>query len=51
MHIHHVYVMASASGVLYTGVTGDLEARTLQHKQKRIDGFTKQYDVTRLVYF
>jgi len=51
MHIYHVYIMASASGVLYTGVTGDLEARTLQHRQKRIDGFTKQYDVTRLVYF
>ena len=51
MHIYHVYILASASGVLYTGVTGDLESRVIQHKQKLLWGFTKQYNVTRLVYF
>lgn len=43
--------MASRSRVLYTGVTNDLVARVYQHKQRETDGFTKQYYVTRLVYF
>jgi putative endonuclease len=51
MHIYHVYILASASGVLYIGVTGDLESRIAQHQQHLLDGFTKEYDVTRLVYF
>jgi len=50
MAVYHVYILASATGVLYTGVTNFLE-RLGQHKQKLADGFTKQYDVTRLVYF
>jgi putative endonuclease len=51
MAVYHVYIMASASGVLYTGVTNFLERRVRQHKQKRVEGFTKKYDVARLVYF
>ena len=51
MAVYHVYILASASGVLYTGVTNFLERRVRQHKQKLVDGFTKKYDVTRLVYF
>ena len=43
--------MASSSGVLYTGVTGDLEVRVIEHKEKRMEGFTRRYDVNRLVYF
>ncbi len=49
--VYHVYILASASGVLYTGVTNYLERRVAQHKQKRTPSFTKEYDVTRLVYF
>ncbi|MGB8495908.1 MAG: GIY-YIG nuclease family protein [Candidatus Acidiferrum sp.] len=44
-------MMASASGVLYTGVTNFLERRVAQHKAKLCPGFTATYDVTRLVYF
>jgi len=51
MAVYHVYILASASGVFYTGVTNFLERRVREHKQKLIDGFTKKYDVTRLVYF
>src|ERR1700741_2060899 len=51
MAVYHVYILASASGVLYAGVTNFLERRMREHKQKLIDGFTKKYDVTRLVYF
>ena len=49
--VYHVYIMASESGVLYTGVTNQLEFRTIQHKQKRAPGFTSTYNVTKLVYF
>ena len=51
MAVYHVYIMANVSGVLYTGVTNFLERRVRQHKQKLAEGFTKQYDITRLVYF
>jgi len=37
--------------VLYTGVTNDLVRRVYEHKQKLIDGFTRKYNVTKLVYF
>ena len=49
--VYHVYILASASGVLYTGVTSGLERRVLEHKKGLFDGFTKTYDVKRLVYF
>ena len=49
--VYHVYILANASGVLYTGITNHLERRTMEHQEKRCPGFTKEYDVTRLVYF
>ena len=36
---------------LYTGVTNNLERRVFEHKNKMIDGFTKKYNCTELVYF
>jgi hypothetical protein len=36
-----VYILASKSGVLYTGVTGTLDKRIIQHRFKVIEGFTK----------
>ena len=46
-----VYILASRSRVLYTGVTNDLARRVNEHKQGLIPGFTQKYRVTRLVYF
>src|SRR5688500_3929434 len=47
-----VYILASARrGTLYIGVTSDLVSRTWQHRQHMVDGFTKKYDVTRLVWY
>ncbi len=43
--------MASRSGVLYTGVTNDLNRRVGEHKEGQIPGFTRKYKVTRLVYY
>lgn len=51
MRVYHIYILCSASGVLYTGVTNDLECRVMQHKAKIVQRFTQRYDVTRLVYF
>jgi len=47
-----VYILASQrNGTLYIGVTSNLVARVWQHKSKEIDGFTKQHNVCKLVYF
>ena len=46
-----VYIMANgAFGILYTGVTADIVRRVWEHKEGLIDGFTRRYGVTRLVY-
>jgi len=47
----YVYILASDSRVLYTGVNNDLHRRVYQHKTGTLPGFTKRYSVTRLVYF
>jgi putative endonuclease len=46
-----VYILASKSGVLYTGVTSHLDRRLVQHRQKIVPGFTERYRVTRLVHY
>jgi putative endonuclease len=48
---YHVYIMASASRVLYSGVTGDLQRRVMEHKEMLAPGFSVRYRVTDLVYF
>lgn len=49
--IFHVYILASKSAVLYTGMTNDLVRRLREHQKKQIPGFTKTYSVTKLVWF
>jgi putative endonuclease len=39
------------NSVLYTGITSDLERRVYEHKEKLVDGFTKRYNVSKLVLF
>ena len=48
---YYVYIMSSKSKVIYTGVTSNLLGRVYQHKNGFIKGFTKRYNVHRLVYF
>jgi len=43
--------MTSKSGTLYTGMTNNLERRVYEPKQKQVKGFTKKYDINRLVYY
>ena len=45
---YYVDIMASRSLTLYTGVTGDIYHRALQHKAGEIEGFTKKYHINRL---
>lgn len=45
-----VYIMASKSRRIYTGMTNSITNRVLQHKSGEIDGFTKRYKINRLVY-
>jgi putative endonuclease len=42
--------MTNRSGALYTGVTAGLEHRVWEHKTATVEGFTKRYRITRLVY-
>jgi putative endonuclease len=46
-----VYILASESGVLYTGVTNNLNRRIAEHQLKMVEGFSKKYNVTRLVHY
>ena len=47
-----VYILASRpGGTLYVGVTNDLVRRVHEHRNSMVPGFTKRYDVKRLVYF
>ena len=48
--IYYVYIMASASRVLYTGVTNDIVRRAGQHKEGCIPGFSSRYKTGQLVY-
>jgi len=48
---YFVYIMTNNSRTLYTGVTGHLARRVYQHKHKLINGFTKKYNIDRLVYY
>ena len=47
-----VYIMTNAHHtVLYTGVTNELQRRVLDHRSGKGSGFTKKYNITKLVYF
>ena len=50
--MYYVYILASKQNkVLYTGVTNNLERRLYEHKNKLTTGFTRKYNVYKLVYF
>ena len=50
-HNYYVYIMASWTRVIYTGVTNDLEVRLYQHRTANDNSFASQYRTRRLVYF
>ena len=50
--VYCVYILTNQRNtVLYTGVTGDLRARVHRHREKLLPGFTRRYNVSKLVYY
>ena len=50
--MYFVYILSNWNdSVLYIGVTGNLERRLYEHRNGLTDGFTKRYNVHKLVYF
>ena len=50
--MYYVYILANwDDSVLYIGVTGNLNKRLYEHRSHLADGFTKKYNVHKLVYF
>ena len=48
---YFIYIMTNRSGTPYIGLTNDIKKRIYQHKNKLINGFTKKYNIDRLIYF
>jgi putative endonuclease len=52
IYLYFVYILTNKSNsVFYTGITNNIIRRIAQHKLKINDGFTKRYNVDKLVYF
>ena len=52
MNQYYIYILASQkNGTLYVGVTNDLIKRVYEHRSDFVDGFTKKYQVHKLVYY
>ena len=52
MRSYYVYILASKrNGTLYIEVTNNLLRRVFEHKHSLIDGFTKKYNVDKIVYY
>ena len=50
MKEYFVYILASESKTLYIWVTWNIERRIYEHKNKTVEGFSKKYDCTKLVF-
>ena len=49
---YYVYIVTNKNhSVLYIGVTGDLEGRIHEHREKLLEGFTKQYQAAKLIFY
>lgn len=52
MKTYYVYILTNTyNTVFYTGITNDLSRRLYEHKSKLVEGFTKKYNIWKLVYF
>lgn len=48
----YVYIMSNQiRGTIYTGMTTDIVRRIYEHRNHLVDGFTKQHNLTKLVYY
>ena len=52
MKNYYVYLLTNWNNkVMYVGMTNNLERRLYEHKNKLVNGFTKKYNIIKLVYF
>ena len=51
MKQYYLYILSNKSRTLYTGVTSHLSNRLYEHKVGVVDGFTKRYNIKKLVYY
>jgi len=52
MKQYYIYILTNMHNtVFYIGFTNDLVKRTWQHKHKVVEGFTKKYNISKLVYY
>ena len=50
--MYYVYILTTKNNkMLYIGVTNDLQRRLYEHKNKMLDGFSKKYNINKLVYY
>ena len=50
--MYYVYIITNSNNtVLYTGITNDLVRRIYEHKNGFVDGFSKKYNLCKLVYY
>ncbi len=51
-HNYYVYILTNwSNNVMYIGVTNNLQRRLFEHRNKLIDGFTKRYNLNKLIYY
>ena len=51
-NLSYIHIFANKwNTVLYVGVTSNLKKRVWEHKQKLVEGFTKRYNIEKLVYY
>ncbi|RJQ15014.1 MAG: GIY-YIG nuclease family protein [Nitrospiraceae bacterium] len=49
---YYIYLMTNKDhNVIYTGITNDLKRRACEHKEKIVEGFTKRYNINKLVFY
>ena len=52
MKEYYVYILSNQiNSVLYIGVSNDLIRRMYEHKNKLVNGFSKRYNLNKLLYF
>lgn len=50
--MYYTYILTTKNNkMLYIGVTSDLQRRLYEHKNKMLDGFTKKYNIDKLVHY
>jgi|SRR3989344_6458932 len=48
---YFVYILTNKSNTLYIGVTNNLQKRHWEHRNKLVEGFSKKYNLDRLIYY